>query len=222
VREHLALRLRILFPVKFLIPLLLCGAPCLAQRYELGATIGYGIYRNGSIYAPDGKAQAGIRNRFATGAVFSEDLYEHVSGELRYLFHDGHPFLSSGSIKSDIQGQSHTFTYELLFHPKGRERRMRPFFAAGAGAKGYVIAGPAPFPQALPGIARLTTQDEWKPVVSLGGGVKFRLYKNLVIRGDFRDYLTTFPRQQILPAPNGTARGIFQQFTPLFGVSYAF
>ena len=125
-------------------------------------------------------------------------------------------------MRSDIQGQSHTFSYELLFHARDRDRRMRPFFAAGAGAKGYVIAGPAPFPQALPGIARLVTEDEWKPVVSLGGGVKYRLWNNVVVRGDFRDYLTTFPRRQILPAPNGTARGIFQQFTPLFGVSYAF
>src|SRR4051794_9566262 len=87
-----------------------------AQQYELGATIGYGIYRTGSIYAPGGKAEAGIRNRFAAGAVFSEDMHSHVSGEIRYLFHDGHPFLSAGGVKSDIQGQSHTFTYELLFH----------------------------------------------------------------------------------------------------------
>ena len=60
------------------------------------------------------------------------------------------------------------------------------------------------------------------PVISLGGGVKLRLYKNIILRGDFRDYLTTFPRRQIVPAANGTARGIFQQFTPLFGVSYTF
>jgi hypothetical protein len=29
-----------------------------------------------------------IRNRFAAGAVFGEDLYEHFSGEVRYLYHD--------------------------------------------------------------------------------------------------------------------------------------
>lgn len=59
-------------------------------------------------------------------------------------------------------------------------------------------------------------------MISLGGGVKFKLYKNMILRGDFRDYLTTFPRRQIVPAAHGTARGIFQQFTPLFGVSYTF
>ena len=80
----------------------ICASSCLAQRYELGGAIGYGVYRNGSIYAPDGKAQAGIRNRFAAGAVFSEDLYDHLSGEVRYLFHDGHPFLSSGGVKTAV------------------------------------------------------------------------------------------------------------------------
>jgi hypothetical protein len=193
-----------------------------AQDTEIGSAIGYGVYRNGSIYAPGGKAEAGIRNRFAAGVVFGEDLYNHLSGEIRYVYHDGHAFLSSGGVKTDMQGQSHTFTYDLLVHLKNREHRIRPFFAVGGGMKGYVVAGPAPSPQPLPNIASLVTVDEWKLVISLGGGVKFRLYKNIVLRGDFRDYLTTFPRRQIVPGANGTARGIFQQFTPLFGVSYTF
>jgi hypothetical protein len=208
--------------LKYLTVAVLCVAGCLAQDTEIGGAIGYGVYRDGSIYAPGGKAEAGIRNRFAAGVVFGEDLYDHISGEIRYLYHDGHAFLSSGGVKADMQGQSHTFTYEVLFHLKDREHRIRPFFAAGGGAKDYVVAGPAPFPQPLPNIATLRTVDEWKPVISLGGGVKFKLYKNMILRGDFRDYLTTFPRRQIVPAANGTARGIFQQFTPLFGVSYTF
>ncbi len=200
----------------------LCGSACVAEDYEFGGTFGYGVYRNGTIFAPGAKAQAGIRNRFAAGVVLGEDRFDYVSGEVRYLYHDGHPFLSSGGTKSDIQGQSHTFTYEMLFHLTNREHRFRPFFAGGAGAKDYVIAGPAPSPQALPGIASLVTKDEWKFVVSVGGGVKFRLHKHLLLRADFRDYITTFPKRQIAPAPTGTARGIFEQFTPLFGVSYTF
>ncbi len=37
------------------------------QQREIGAGIGYGFYRNGSIYSAGGSAQAGIRNRFAAG-----------------------------------------------------------------------------------------------------------------------------------------------------------
>ncbi|HEY2012803.1 MAG TPA: hypothetical protein VGH38_04845 [Bryobacteraceae bacterium] len=202
---------------------LLVAGVCFAQPpYEIGGAIGYGFYRNGTIFGAGTTAEAGIRNRFAAGFVFGEDLYEYISGEVRYLYHDGHPFLASGNVKSDVQGQSHAIHYDLLFHLRPREGRLRPFAAAGVGMKDYVIAGPAPNPQALPNVASLTTFDQWKTLVTVGGGVKYRLYRNLILRGDFLDYLTAFPRRQIQPAANNTARGIFQQFTPLFGISYGF
>jgi len=207
--------------LKFLGALLFASA-CFAQPFEIGGAIGYGVYRDGTIFGPGASAQAGIRNRFAAGWLVGEDLYEHFSGEIRYLYQDGHPFLATSSVKSDMQGQSHAFHYDLLFHLTRRDRKLRPFLAAGVGVKGYIVAGPAPNPQALPNIASLVTQDEWKLLVTIGGGVKYRLPKNVVLRGDFLDYLTAFPRRQIAPALNNTARGIFQQFTPMFGVGYSF
>jgi hypothetical protein len=89
--------------LKYLTVAVLCVAGCLAQDTEIGGAIGYGVYRDGSIYAPGGKAEAGIRNRFAAGVVFGEDLYDHISSEIRYLYHDGHAFLSSGGVKADMQ-----------------------------------------------------------------------------------------------------------------------
>ncbi len=192
------------------------------QQYQVGADIGYGFYRNGTIFSGVGTAQAGIRNRFAAGITLGEELTDYISGEFRYLYHDGHPFLEAPGVKTDIQGQSHTLTIDYLFHFERRGKRFRPFLAGGAGAKEYVIAGPAPFPQPIPRIAQLTTNDVWKAVFDVGGGVEFRLLPHVLLRGEFRDYLTTFPRQQIVPAPHNTARGVFQQFTPLFGVSYTF
>jgi hypothetical protein len=56
----------------------------------------------------------------------------------------------------------------------------------------------------------------------VGGGVKFLLSKHVVLRGEFRDYMTSFPRDQLAPARGNTARGIFQMFTPMFGASYRF
>jgi opacity protein-like surface antigen len=201
---------------------LFLAVPSLAQQWEMGADIGYGAYRNGSIYSPGGAATAGIRNRFTAGAVVCEDRFEHFSGEIRYQYQDGHPFLSSGAVSKDIQGQSHTFTYDVLFHLKPRTAKIRPYFAAGPGAKYYEIAGPAPQPQPLPSIAVLTRIGEWKFAASLGAGVKIRVRGHILLRCDFRDYFTQFPKRQIAPAANGTARGIFQQFTPMFGASYIF
>ena len=191
-------------------------------RYEVGADAGYGFYRNGTIISAGESATAGIRNRFAAGITLGYDFSNYVSGEFDYLYHDGHPFLQAPGVKVDIQGNSQAVTGEVLFHFKPRDHRWRPFVAGGAGAKDYVIAGPEPFPQPIPQIASLTANDVWKVVFSVGGGMKYRLRKHVLLRAEFRDYLTTFPRQQIVPAPHNTARGIFEQFTPLFGVSYTF
>ena len=192
------------------------------QNYRMGANIGYGIYANGTIFSAAGTADAGIRNRFATGIDLGYDFSNYVSGQFSYLYHDGHPFLEAPGVKADIQGQSHALTLELLFHFKPRGQRLRPFLAGGTGAKDYAIAGPEPFPQPIPQIASLTINDVWKIVFSVGGGVEYLLRPHLLVRAEFRDYLTTFPRQQIVPAPHNTARGVFQQFTPLFGLSYTF
>ncbi len=192
------------------------------QTYEAGADFGYGFYRNGTIYSSNGSIQAGIRNRFAAGVHLGYALTDYISSEFRYLYHDGHPFIEGPGVKTDIQGQSQALTLEFLFHLKSLEHRLRPFIAGGAGAKGYLIAGPEPFPQPIPDIAILTTNDVWKVVFSVGGGVKYRWRPHWLLRAEFRDYLTTFPRQEIVPAPHNTARGIFEQFTPMVGVSYVF
>jgi hypothetical protein len=208
-------------PVRAVLLLLVAGT-AFGQQYEVGADVGYGLYRNGSIYSASGTLQAGIRNRFAAGILLGDEFSQYVSAEFRYLYQDGHPFLQGLGVKSDIQGQSDTLTGELVFHFKPRGHRWRPFVAGGVGAKDYIIAGPEPFPQPIPQIASLTANDVWKVVFSVGGGVKLRLSDHVLLRAEFRDYLTTFPRQQIVPAPHNTARGIFEQFTPLFGVSYSF
>ena len=200
--------------------ILFLGSGAIAQQYEIGANVGYGWYRNGSIYSPGGTGTAGIRNRFGAGLTIGDEFSKYVSAEFRYLYHDGHPFLEAPGVNTDIQGQSHAVTSELLFHFKTREHRLRPFFSGGVGAKDYVIAGPEPFPQPIPQIANLTANDVWKVVFTVGGGIKLRLRPHLLLRAEFLDYLTTFPRQQIVPAPHNTARGIFEQFTPLLGLSY--
>ena len=208
--------------MKYLVPVLLFSTAAFAQQYEIGASTGYGIYRNGTIFSDSGSAQAGIRNRFAAGIILGDDFSNYVAAQFRYLYHDGHPFLQAPGVKADIQGQSDALTTELLFHFKKRDHRWRPYLAGGIGAKEYIVAGPEPFPQPIPQIASLTTNDVWKVVFTAGGGIKYRLIPHMLLRAEFLDYMTTFPRGQIVPAPHNTARGVFQQLTPLFGVSYTF
>src|SRR5581483_10484018 len=136
--------------------LMLLAGSMAAQNLEIGADIGYGIYRNGTIFASGGAtAVAGIRNRFAAGIDAGWEFSDHVSAQFSYLYHDGHPFLEAPGVKSDIQGQSQALTVEALFHTRNRDRKIRPFVAGGVGAKGYIIAGPEPFPQPAPQLATL-------------------------------------------------------------------
>jgi opacity protein-like surface antigen len=207
--------------MRYFAAVLFASVAC-AQPWELGADIGYGIYHDGTIFSAAGTAQAGILNRFAAGIVLGDEFSNYVSAELQYLYHDGHPFLDAAGARTDIQGNSEALTYNLLLHFKPREHRWRPFVEGGAGAKEYVIAGPAPFPQPIPQIASLTTNDVWKVAFVAGGGIKLRVLPQMEMRVEFRDYITTFPRQEIVPAPHNTARGIFEQFTPLFGMAYTF
>ncbi len=193
-----------------------------AQQWELGGAAGYGIYRNGSIIAPDGTAKAGFRDRFAVGAVLGEDLYEHLSGEFHYVYQDGDPFLEQGNVKANLQGQSHTFAYDLLFHFTPREANVRPYLAAGGGGKLYVVSGPLAETQPLANIGLLTTHDQWEAVLSLGGGIKFKLSQHVLFRVDFRDYITRFPKRLIAPVEFATARGVLHQYTPSAGISYTF
>src|SRR6516165_11824131 len=119
--------------MKYLVPILLFSTAAFAQQYEIGAGIGYGIYRNGTIFSDSGSAEAGIRNRFAAGIILADDFSNYVAAQFRYLYHDGHPFLQAPGVKADIQGQSDALTTELLFHFKKRDQRWRPYLAGGIG-----------------------------------------------------------------------------------------
>jgi hypothetical protein len=45
--------------MKYLVPLILSATVAFGQQYEVGANIGYGFYRNGTIFSNSGNAQAG-------------------------------------------------------------------------------------------------------------------------------------------------------------------
>ena len=201
--------------------LLTCAFGCDGQSWEIGAAAGYGLYRAASVYAPDGKATAGVSNRFALSGVLGQDRFEYFSGEVRYLYQDGDPFLRASSGKTNIQGQSHAIHYDVLAHFSPRGSRIRPYLAVGLGAKWYVGNGPENPAQPFGEIARLAHTTDLKGLLTGGGGVKLR-FGTVLVRLDFRDYITPFPKKLIVPVPFATARGLFQQFTPLVGVSYSF
>jgi hypothetical protein len=208
--------------LKTIAALALVAASASAQNYEIGAAVGNGGYRNATVTAPSGQAQAGMGDAIAPSVVVCDNMYDRVSGEFRYLYQGGQPFVSQGGVKGTMAGRSHTFVYDALVQVRGRERRIRPYLAIGVGAKGYVTPGPAPSPEPLPKVAALLGKSQWTLVGSVGGGIKVKVHEHILLRFDLRDYVTPFPKQQIAPATGATLSGLLQQITPMGGVSFVF
>lgn len=209
--------------IVFGVAMTLAVAPgCLAQEWEVGAAGGFGAYRNASISAPAGSAGAGFDNRFAAGVVIGQDLYQHFSGEVRYTFRDGDLKLSQGGQKVNMDGNSHAIHYDMLFHLFPKSSRIRLFAATGAGIKFFRGTGKEYASQPLGDFALLTKTEETKPLISAGGGVKYTVNRNTVIRVDFRDYISPFPEKLFAAAPGAKIRGWLNDFVPLVGVSFVF
>ena len=81
---------------------------------------------------------------------------------------------------------------------------------------------PHPFPQPVSQIANLVRVNQWQYVVDVGVGFKYRLHNHVMLRGDFRDYITPFPKKLFAPVGNAADKGLFQQFTPTLGLGYWF
>jgi hypothetical protein len=70
--------------------------------------------------------------------------------------------------------------------------------------------------------ALLTRTRQVQPVASLGAGIKLRLGKNLLLRAEFRDYVSPFPTQVIAPAGGAKIDGWLHDMVPLIGLGWIF
>jgi hypothetical protein len=96
------------------------------------------------------------------------------------------------------------------------------FIAGGAGVKVYSGTGTEQTYQPLSNIALLTKTNQWQPLVSVGGGVKFSLTQASMLRLEAHDYLTPFPKNVIAPAEGSKVGGWLSDFVLEAGLSFAF
>jgi len=201
-----------------LLGLLLMPGFAAAEQWEVGGAGGTGIYSNGTIFSRAGQGTAGIRNRFTLSAALTEHRFRRVSGELRYTYQDGDPFISAAGRSTNIEGQSHSIHYDALIHVRGW-RKLAPFLEIGGGAKAYRVTGPLPTTPSLTQYARFRQDSDVKPLLVFGAGFKYPLLNKVFLRFDFLDYLTPFPGDIIVPATGGNIRGLMHQLTPMLGIS---
>ena len=193
-----------------------------AQIWEIGASAGEAIYQNGTITSPAGSVQAGINNSVIPSVAVCENMYDHISGEFRYLYQPGEPFLSQNGTKTQLSGDSHTFVYDVLLHFRPRSSWWRPYVAVGGGAKYYVTSGPAPVPEPFAKEALLLANNQWTAVGSAGVGLKVKVQEHVVLRFDIRDFISQFPKNQLKPASGASAPSVLQQITPMGGIGIVF
>ncbi len=193
-----------------------------AQEWEIGGVGGAGFLYGVSVTGVSGTATTGFNSGAAFGALVGNNLYPFLSGEMRYTYQMSDLKLSSGGTGVSFKGMSHAVHYDLLFHPIKHGARTQPFAAVGGGIKLYRGTGTEAAYQPLNQYAYLTKTQDLRPLISVGGGVKYALNPRTFLRAEFRDYLTPFPNKVIAPAPGAKIGGWLHDFVPMFGLSFVF
>jgi hypothetical protein len=206
--------------MKRIVWLLLAICTAYAQNLEIGVLGGGGFLPGVPVEGASSPVSAGFQSGPVLGALFAQDMYSRWSGEIRYSFEFENLRLSSGGDSATFGGHAQVLHYDLLFHTRDRESRVRPYFAVGGGVKVYQGTGTEEAYQPLMQYAYLTKTQELKPLLTFGGGVKVHLRGRMSVRFDLRDEVTTFPTQVITPAPGMAINGWVHDFVPSIGLGW--
>lgn len=207
---------------KLLLATLLIVLPAAAQKYEFGLHGSGSIYQSKTIKHPSGDVDAGFKMGFGGGFTLGHNQYDRIGGEVRYNYLLNKMKLSRAGTRAEFDGETHSIHYDLLFHFADRESRVRPYVSGGAGIRSYRGTGTEAAFQPLGTVAVLTKTSETQALVSLGGGIKFKLSDRIMFRVDVRDYLTPFPKEVITPVGGATVGGWINNIVPSAGISFTF
>lgn len=194
----------------------------LAQKWEVGVGGGGSFSTSDTFNNPAGNATAGFSHGPAVSAWLGDNVSNLIGGELRYDYERTDLKLSSGGTNVTFGGHTNAVHYDFLLHFAPTEAKIRPFIAGGAGIKLFSGTGSEQAFQPLSGIALLTKTNQIEPVVSVGGGVKFSLAKNVLMRMEVHDYLSPFPKNVIAPTQNSKVSGWLSDFVVMAGLSFGF
>lgn len=193
-----------------------------AQRWEAGGVTGGGFTNNLTVSNPMGVASAGFSSGLAFGAVLGQNLYPRVSGELRYTVQFDDLRLEESGTSATFKGRIQSIHYDILVHGRSEHSRVQPFAAAGGGVRVFQGVGTESPYQPLSSFALLTQTRQAQPMITFGGGVKYRMAPRVWLRVEVRDYFSQFPTQVIAPAPGAHLSGWLHDIVPMAGVTIVF
>ena len=194
-----------------------------AQQWELGGLGGGSFLNTAAVSSPFGSATAGFQSGFVGGGYFGQNLYPHLTGEVRYEFFQTNLRIAAGGTSASFAGMAHAVHYDLIWHTQRRRSPVQYFAAIGGGMKLFQGTGAeTPF-QATMQYGYMTKTREVKPMISVGGGFTYRLSARLSLRTEFRDFITPFPKNVIAPPSSSVKYGsILNDLVPMVGLDYAF
>lgn len=190
------------------------------QQWEFGGLAGAGFLNNVNVSGAAGKATAGFQSGAAFGGFVGQNLYPHLSGELRYAYLENDLRIKSGSTNATFGGNAHVLHYDLLYHTNRKGSRIQGFVAVGGGVKVFRGTGEPQAYQANSQYGYLTQTQQLKPMGDFGAGIRFEITRHVYLRTEFRDYITPFPTQVITPAPGTKYGSILQDLVPMASISY--
>jgi len=132
--------------------------------------------------------------------------------------------LQSGGQEATFSGQAHVLHYDILLHTNKKGSRTQYFAAVGGGLKVFRGTGTEAAYQPLSQFAYFTKTQALKPMASVGAGVKYALTNRIILRTEFRDYITMFPKDLITPAPGAKlgGLGLLHDFVPMVSIGYEY
>ena len=193
-----------------------------AQKWEIGGGVGASFYPANTITNGSASASLDTQNGLAGSVWLANTAVGHWGGEVRLDYSRGDLQLSSGNTKAAFNSEAYAMHYDFQWYPIQSESRIRPYVTAGAGIKYYRGIGNEVEFQPLSQFALLSKTNQLKPMLSVGGGVKFRVTDRFGVRVEVHDYLTTFPDNMVVPNAGSKISGWMQSIVPMVGVSYLF
>ncbi len=196
------------------------GTRELEPHWEIGALGGFGWTNDLTVKSPAGSATTGLKSGAAIGAFGGDDMYDHFSGEARYIYRYNDLKLESGSTKVAFGAHTHIAEGAFLFHFRPRQSNVRPYIAFGGGVKVLQGTGIESAGQPLGRFAALTATREVLPTADAGLGVKFNIGSHARLRVEVRDYISSTPSKVIAPVPGASLNGVMNDLTGFVGLGY--
>jgi hypothetical protein len=187
-------------------------------RWTLGGVGGWATNPESTATNSLGEARVRMEPGLAVGALAAHDMYEFVSGEIRYMYRRNEFGARTPGQEFRFGGHSHLVHYDIVAHVTRRTAVVRPFLAVGGGVRIFRGTGEESASQPTDDFVVLTRTRETKPMVSAGAGVKVQVNR-ITFQAEFRDYISPVPNRIILPVPGTQLSGWMHDWMPLFGIS---